>query len=211
MSCSWKLCLVGVLTFCLPFTSGAQDSARNSALSSALDGNKLLLASPWLVHDGELLCVVTEKIGKRGENKAVIHVLTIYRQQGSKLIKIFDTEKIEGIVNVSPLAQYDGDLLVGWVHDGAYRLEVYVYSDGTVQRTLDTSSGGMPEILYAGDGRPIILITNEVLVEGRGWIRGDNSTADVYRRNGKTYEKIAQIPWPRRFQNLPITGGALGK
>jgi hypothetical protein len=192
----------------------AQDSTRDIALASLLKGDKLLAVSPWLVHDGELLGVVSEKVGtlKPGDpTKAVVHALTIYRQQGNSVIKVFETEKIDGFVNITPLAQYDGDLLVGWVRDGAYHLEIYMYSEGQILQAMDASSGAMPEIVYDGDGHPLILITNEVLREGRGWVREASSTADVYRRSGKMYQKIAGVPWPKRLQDLPATTGASSK
>jgi hypothetical protein len=204
-----RICLGCIVLVCAVFPAPAQDSSRNGTLLSVLKGDKLLSLAPWLVPDGELLCVVTEKIGTIGQGiKAFVHVLSVYRQQGSNLVKLFDTEKIDGIVNVSPLAQFNGDLLVGWVRDGAYHLEVYTYSNGKVERALDTSSGAMPEIVYGGDGRPAILITHEILVEGRGWIRAPDSLVDVYRRTGKTYDKIAEVPWGKRFQDLPVTTSA---
>jgi len=127
-------------------------------------------------------------------------VLTIYREDGAKLVRIFKFETPDSVLNVYPLGDYNGRLFTTWVGGSAYHLRVFAFVDGQVKQVLDEGAKIAPEFLYDDQGRESILITEPTMENGK-WT-AKSGTTTVFKWNGDSYDKIGAVLWVKRLQCL---------
>jgi hypothetical protein len=173
----------------------AQERAKTSGYSPR--GESLLALVQWRIagRDGHLRCEVLQEA-------ANLHtrVLTIYRENGNNLAKIFSFQTPDSILSVYPLGDYNGRLFTTWAGGSAYHFRVFAFVDGKVKQVLDEGSKLAPELMYDDQGRESVLISESVLENGHWTAAGGTTT--VYKWNGQGYEKIGTVPWAKRLQCL---------
>jgi len=125
-------------------------------------------------------------------------VLTIYREDGTKLAKVFRFETPDSILNVYPLGDYNGRLFTTWVGGSAYHLRVFAFVDGQVKQVLDEGSKVAPELIYDDQGQESVLVTAPVMENGK-WT-STSGTTTVFKWNGHGYDMIGSVPWAKRLQ-----------
>jgi hypothetical protein len=188
-----RLCCV--LTLLISSAAIAQERAKTSGYSPR--GESLLALVQWRIagRDGHLRCEVLQKA-------ANLHtrVLTIYREDGNNLAKIFSFETPDSILSVYPLGDYNGRLFTIWVGGSAYHFRVFAFVGGQVKQVLDEGSKLAPELMYDEQGRESVLISEPVIENGH-WTAA-NGTTTVYKWDGQGYEKIGTVPWVKRLQCL---------
>jgi len=153
----------------------------------------------WTVSGSKdrLLCVVSERRVANGSSLPV-RTLTVYRQKELDLSVLYHFETQDSILNAYPLGDRDGRLFLTWVGGSAYHFRVLAWVDGEVEQVLDASSKLPLEILYDGQGRDSLLVTQPEMKDGK-WTPTDGTT-DVYKWNGKAYDELGTVPWAKRFQ-----------
>ena len=187
-------CVVGI---CAVTLTKAQQK-QGVTLSAISTQQKVIAVVPWSVADSELLCVFTEiRITSQGETGPA-RMMTVYRQDKSLLTKIFAEGTGDSFMNAFPLGESSDRLFVGWVSGSAHHFAAYAYIDGAVKKVLEAASKGMPEIEYDENMRESILVTNFDLRNGQL----SPMSTDIYRWNGRVYDKIEGVPWAKRFQFL---------
>ncbi len=129
-----------------------------------------------------------------------MRVLTISRQEGSNLIKIFSFATPDTLLSMYPLGEYNGRLFTAWVAGSAYHLRAWAFVEGQAKLVLDEGTRVLPEFLYDDQGRELILITDPVMHDGK-WRTADGTTR-VFKWNGETYDKIGSVSWMKRLQCL---------
>lgn len=188
------------VAFFVAFTVSAQDS--NQAVNPASPSAKNLLSLVrWRAggKDGHLLCKVSQETAAR-DAASPTRVLTIYREDGDKLVRIFKFETPDSVLNVYPLGDYNGRLFTTWVGGSAYHLRVWAFVDGQVKQVLDEGSKLPPEFLYDDKGQESVLITDPAMENGK-WTAASGTTT-VFKWTGQVYEKIGVVPWTKRLQCL---------
>lgn len=173
----------------------AQERARTSGDSPRRDN--LLASVQWRVagRDGHLRCEVSQEA-----DNLHTRVLTIYREDGNNLAKIFSFETADSVLSLYPLGDYNGRLFTTWVGGSAYHFRVFAFIGGQVKQVLDEGSRLPPELMYDEQGRESVLISEPVMENGH-WT-ATNGTTTVYQWNGQAYTKIGAVPWAKRFQCL---------
>lgn len=83
-----------------------------------------------------------------------IRILSIYREEGAKLPKIFNFETPDSFLNMYALGDYNSRLFTTWVEGSVYHLRVWAFVDGQVKQVLDEGAKFAPEFLYDDQGRP---------------------------------------------------------
>jgi hypothetical protein len=126
--------------------------------------------------------------------------LTIFREDGTKLVRVFKFETPDSVLNMYPLGDYDGRLFTTWVGGSAYHLRVLAYVDGKVKQVLDEGTRIAPEFLYDSQGQESVLITAPGMENGK-WTAAIGTTM-VFKWNGQSYDKIGTLPWAKRLQCL---------
>jgi len=182
----------------------AQERAKTSGYSPR--GGSLLALVQWRVagRDGHLRCEVLQEATNLHSR-----VLTIYREDGNNLAKIFSFETPDSILSVYPLGDYNGRLFTTWVGGSAYHFRVFAFVGGQVKQVLDEGSKLAPELLYDDQGRESILISEPVIENGQ-WTAANGRTM-VYKWDGQGYEKIGTVPWVRRLQCISTEACASSK
>jgi hypothetical protein len=127
-------------------------------------------------------------------------VLTIYREDGEKLTRIYNFESLDSVLNVYPLGEYNARLFITWVGGSAYHFRVLAFVDGRVKQVLDEGSKLSPEFLYDDQDRESVLITEPTFENGK-WT-ATNGTTTVLKWNGQSYDKLGTVPWAKRLQCL---------
>jgi hypothetical protein len=193
MTISW------ILLFSVTMAAKAQKKSDATTLSSISSQQKVIAVVPWTVSDGDLVCIFTQiKITSQGQSGPARR-MTIYRQNNTLLTKVFEEGSGDSFMNAFPLGESSDRLLVGWVSGSAHHFAAYAYLDGTVKKVLETGSKGMPEIIYDQNMQESILVSSLDLRDGQ-W---RPISTDIYRWNGKSYDKIIQsVPWAQRFQRF---------
>src|SRR6266571_2644546 len=109
-----------------------------SAPSDPSRGENLLTLVRWRVtgNEGHLRCEVSQETAASNAASPT-RVLTIYREDGAKLVRIFKFETPDSVLNVYPLGDYNGRLFTTWVGGSAYHLRVFAFVDGQVKQVLD--------------------------------------------------------------------------
>jgi hypothetical protein len=178
----------------------AQEVAE-TATSDPPRGENLLALARWRVAgtEGHLLCEVKQEIAATGVALPT-RVLTIYREDGAKLVQVFKFETPDSVLNMYPLGDYNGRLFTTWVGGSAYHLRVWAVVDGQVKQVLDEGTKIAPEFLYDYQGRESIFITDPALESGK-WT-AKNGITTVFKWTGHAYEKIGAVPWAKRLQCL---------
>jgi hypothetical protein len=178
----------------------AQEPGK-SATSDPSRRENLLALVRWRVagHEGHLRCEVSQ-VAAASDSASPTRVLTIFREDGAKLVRVFKFETPDSVLNVYPLGDYNGRLFTGWVGGSAYHLRVFAFVDGQVKQVLDEGAKIAPEFLYDDQGRESILITEPTMENGK-WIV-TNGTTTVYKWNGQSYDKLGTVTWPKRLQCL---------
>jgi len=177
-----------------------QDDRGTVPLSSILPTKGVLSIVPWSVSGGDLVCVVSQKPNKGGPVAVLTtKTLSIYRKRGSRLMRIYRFQTPDTLLNMFPLGELDARLLTTWTGGSAYHIRAFAYVDGRVQQVLEAGSRGMPEVIIDENERESILVTQMQMTSGQ-WSRTPTSETDIYRWNGKTYEKVGPVPWAKRFQ-----------
>lgn len=190
--------LVWVVAISALIVVNAQDNNQAVTLSAISAHQKVIAVVPWSVAESELLCVFTEtRINSQGQTGPV-RLMTVYRRQKSLLTKIFAEGSGDSFMNAFPLGEFSDRLLVGWVSGSAHHFAAYAYANGAVKKVLESGSKGMPEIIYDQNMRESIMVTN---LDFRGGEWSPVST-DIYRWNGKLYDKTEGVPWAKRFEVL---------
>jgi len=126
--------------------------------------------------------------------------MSIYREAGAKLAKIFNFETPDSLLNIYPLGDYNGRLFTTWVAGSAYHFRVRAFVDGQVKQVLNEGTKLPPEFLYDDAGRESILFTDPAMEKGK-WA-ATNGTTTVFKWNGESYEKIGTVSWSKRLQCL---------
>ena len=189
------------LTLLLSFTAVAQESP-NTATVTVPPRGKLLALAPWRVSSkgGRLFCEVSQ--GKTSSDSAPLRVLTIYRAEGTKLVKIFSFETPDSLVSMYQIGDYNGRFFTTWVAGSAYHLRAWTFADGRVKPVLDQGAKLVPELVFDEQGRESVLITDPVLENGKWTLT--NGTTTVFKWNGETYGKIGAVSWTKRFQCVTV-------
>jgi len=192
-----KACVV-LLLFAAPIAFAQERPATIPHAASLGDENVLALA-PWRVagKEGHLVCRVSER-NMRGDDKLPLRELVVYRQEGTKVTKIFNFETPDSLLNVYALGDYNARLFTTWVGGSAYHLRVWAFIDGQVRQVLDGGTKIAPELLYDEHGDESVLITDPVKETGQWSAAGGTTT--VFKWDGRKYEKIGTVPWTKRLQ-----------
>lgn len=186
------------LTLLLSFTAVAQETPNTATPATVSSRGKVVASAPWRVSskEGRLFCEVSQK--DASSDKASMRVLTIYRTDGTKPVKIFTFETPDSLVNMYQIGDYNGRFFTTWVAGSAYHLRAWAFSDGRVKPVFDQGSKLFPELVYDDQERESVLITDPVIENGK-WT-ATNGTTTVFKWNGKTYGKIGTVSWTKRFQ-----------
>jgi hypothetical protein len=190
------------LTLLVSATLVAQELAK-TATSDPSGGENLLALVRWRVtgHEVHLRCQVSQETAASAAASPT-RVLTIFRKDGAKLIRVFKFETPDSVLNMYPLGDYNGRLFTTWVGGSAYHLRVFAFVDGQVKLVLDEGAKIAPKFLYDDMGRQSILVTEPTMENGK-WIATNGTTA-VYKWNGQSYDKLGTVNWPKRFECLSI-------
>jgi len=176
-------------------TAIAQEPAKTVTSAYSPRGENLLALVRWRVpgSEGHLLCEVLQEAAASPSR-----VLTVYRDDGAKLSKLFRFETPDSILNVYPLGDYNGRLFTTWVGGSAYHLRIFAFMDGQVKQVLDEGSKIAPELIYDAQGQESVLVTTPVMENGK-WI-ATTGTTTVFKWNGHGYDRIGTVPWAKRLQ-----------
>lgn len=190
------------ITLVLSIMAFAQDSDQTITRSSLPPPGKLLSLVRWRVvgKEGHLLCVVSQERANASGPSLPTRVLTIYREDGDKLIRIYKFESPDSVLNTYPLGDYNARLFVTWVGGSAYHLRVLAFMDGRVKQVLEEGSKLSPEFLYDDQGRESVLVTEPTFENGK-WT-ATNGTTTVFKWNGQSYDNLGTVPWAKRLQCL---------
>jgi hypothetical protein len=191
-------------TFCcaaallLSFTAVAQESLNSAAPGTDSSRKKIIALAPWRVSskEGHLFSEVSQK--QTNGHNGRLRVLTIYREEGNKLVKILSFETPDSLVNMYQIGDYNGRFLTTWVAGSAYHLRVWAFVDGRVKAVFDQGTKLLPELVYDDQGRESVLVTDPVMENGK-WTP-TNGTTTIFKWNGEAYGKIGTISWAKRFQ-----------
>ncbi len=188
------------LTLLILFVAVAEGQTNTASAASPSGGEKLVATAQWRVagKQGRLLCQVSEQ--SLDAERSPTRVLSIYREEGAKLARIFNFETSDSLLNIYALGDYDGRLFTTWVAGSAYHFRVWAFVDGRVKEVLDEGTKMPPEFLYDDQGRESVLITEPSMENGK-WA-ATNGTTTVFKWNGENYEKIGRVPWSKRLQCL---------
>jgi hypothetical protein len=189
--------------FLFAYTFNHQSNVSGITFSSIVEHQHVLSAVPWTVGDSAFLCVVSERQVNNNQETAPSRTMSVYRQDGQTLSKIFEFQTLDNFLNAYPLSEEEGRLFVSWVGGSSYHFRAYALTDGKVKQVLDASSRGMPEFRINNDESELILITHKTFVKGQ-WIRTNKSITDVYQWNGQMYEVVASVPWEQRL-TVPVS------
>src|SRR5229473_1629728 len=167
-----RLFITKVVGFCLGLallvsaTLVAQEVAKTPT-SYPPRGENLLALVRWRVtgNEGHLLCEVTQDTVASGAGSPT-RVLTIFREDGTKLAKLFNFETPDSVLSVYPLGDYNGRLFTTWVGGSAYHLRILAFVDGRVKQVLEEGSKLSPEFLYDEQDRESVLITEPTFEHG---------------------------------------------
>jgi hypothetical protein len=186
---------VSIIAFC-------QDSNHTIPRSSLPPAGNLLSLVRWRVEgkQGHLLCVISEERANKGGASLPTRVLNIYREDGDRLIEMYEFESPDSPLNTYPLGEYNARLFVTWVGGSAYHLRVLAFVDGRVRQVLDEGSKLSPEFLYDEQDRESVLITEPTFENGK-WT-ATNGMTKVFKWNGQSYDKLGTVPWAKRLQCL---------
>lgn len=180
------------------FAMGQGESLSTSLLSQP--HRHVLSMTPWAVSSGELTCVVSKKAsGAAPAGSLSTKAMDVYRKQGSTVKRIFEFETPDTFLNMYPLGELNARLITTWTGGSAYHIRGFAYVDGRVQQVLDASSRGMPEVIVDENEQEAILVTHMEIMNGQ-WGRNPDATTDIYRWNGKAYDKVGTVPWANRLQ-----------
>ena len=115
-------------------------------------GESLLALVQWRIagRDGHLRCEVLQEAANLHTS-----VLTIYKEEGNNLLKIFSFQTPDSILSVYPLGDYNGRLFTTWAGGSAYHFRVFAFVDGQVKQVLDEGSKLAPELMYDDKGRDL--------------------------------------------------------
>lgn len=173
----------------------AQERTKTSGYSPS--GDRLLALAQWRIagRDGHLRCEVLQEAANLHSR-----VLTIYREDGNNLAKIFGFDTPDSILSVYPLGDYNGRLFTTWAGGSAYHFRVFAFVGGQVKQVLDEGSKLAPELTYDEQGRESVLISDPVIENGH-WTAANGKTT-VYKWDGQGYEKIGTVSWAKRLQCL---------
>jgi hypothetical protein len=125
--------------------------------------------------------------------------LDIYQNTGSSVKRIFEFETPDTLLNMYPLGELDARLVTTWIGGSAYHIRGFAYIDGGVRQVLDAGSRGMPEVIIDKNEQEAILVTHMQMKNGQ-WGRNPDATTDIYKWNGKAYNKVGTVPWAKRLQ-----------
>ncbi len=177
----------------------AEGQTKTASAASASGGEKLVATTQWRIagKQGRLLCQVSERADAE---RSPTRVLSIYREEGAKLTKLFNFQTPDSLLNIYPLGDYNGRLFTTWVAGSAYHFRVWAFVEGQVKQVLDEGTKLPPEFLYDDQGRESILVNDPAMENGK-WAAA-NGTTTVFKWNGESYEKIGTVPWSKRFQCL---------
>jgi hypothetical protein len=186
--------------FLLSIFAMGQNKSISTSLPSVLPSKDVLSMTRWAVSSGELTCIVW----KRPSNAAPAVSLStktmdVYRKQGSTTKRIFEFETPDSLLNMYPLGELDARLITTWTGGSAYHIRGFAYVDGRVRQVLDASSRGMPEVIIDENEQEAILVTHMEMMNGQ-WGRNPDATTDIYRWNGKAYDKVGTVPWTNRLK-----------
>jgi hypothetical protein len=172
-----------------------------TATSYPSRGEKLLASVRWRVtgKEGHLLCGVSEKPAA-SDASLPTRILTIFREDGTKLVRVFKFETPDSVLNMYPLGDYNGRLFTTWVGGSAYHLRVFAFVDGKVKQVLDEGTRIAPEFLYDSQGQESVLVSAPDIENGK-WTAAIGTTT-VFKWNGQSYDKIGTVPWAKRLQCL---------
>jgi hypothetical protein len=178
-----------------------QTKKTGVTLSSVLSREHVLSLVPWAVHEKGLLCVISERTVTLDHETGPVRVMTIYSHDASLLTKVFELQSLDAYVSAYPLGESESRLFMASTGGSAYHFRVFEYRDGKVHQVLEASSKGMPEIIIDPNERELVIVTHMEFADGE-WKRTADSSADVYKWNGKAYDKLGTVPWAKRLQCL---------
>jgi hypothetical protein len=184
------------LSFCLAMLLCSVD-----AQETLREGKKVLALVHWRVagNQGHLVCEVSQ-VTDTTQGGSPSRELTVYREDGAKLTKIFGFETPDANLNVYPLGDYDARLFTTWVAGSAYHIRVFAFIEGQVKQVLEQDTKMPPELVYDDQGRELVFITTPVMENGK-WTSTQGTTT-AFRWNGRSYEKLGTVPWTKRLQCL---------
>jgi hypothetical protein len=193
-----RLCLG--LTLLASFMAVGQEQANIASPVLPSGGGSVLALAQWRVAGklGRLLCQVSQQ--SANADRSPIRILSIYREEGAKLPKVFNFETPDSLLNMYALGDYNSRLFTTWIGGSAYHLRVWAFVDGQVKQVLDEGAKIAPEFLYDDQGRESVLITDPAMENGK-WT-ATNGTTTVFKWDGQGYEKIGTVPWLKRLRCL---------
>ena len=156
----------------------------------------------WNVSAGELLCVFSRQPQNSNQKAAAppVRSLAVYRRDGVNYIRIFEVKTPDWLLTAFPIGELNGRFFVAWGGGSAYHFTVFAYSAGNVEKVLDVSSRGMPDIVIGSDERESILVTQMEFTDGR--YRRSTGKTEVFRWNGTQYDDVGTFPWDKRFEQV---------
>jgi hypothetical protein len=188
------------LTLLLSVSAVAQESPNTA--TTATVSPKVVALAPWRVSgkEGRLFCEVSQR--ETSSNKASMRVLTIYRAEGTNLVRIFSFETPDSLASMYQIGDYNGRFFTTWVSGSAYHVRAWAFADGHVKPVLDQGAKLVPELVYDDQGRESVLITEPVMENGK-WT-ATTGTTTVFKWDGETYGKIGTVSWTKRFQCVSV-------
>src|SRR5689334_9019497 len=111
MSRTSAIFVSAVLTFATAL--GAQSHDSKSPIVSVLTKGKPIALVPWSVGDTDLLGVFTRQPQAHQAESAQLTELTVYRQKGPALVKVFETQTGDSFLEAHLLSE-NGRVLVTW-------------------------------------------------------------------------------------------------
>lgn len=189
------------LTLLLSFTTVAQESQSITSPETVSPSEKVLARAPWRVSgkEGRLFCEVTQN--EAGDGRST-RVLTIYKAEGGKIVKIFSFKTPDSLASMYQIGDYDGRFFTTWVAGSAFHIRAWALADGHVKAVFDQDTKLVPELVYDEQGRESVLITDPVIENGK-WT-ATNGTTTVFKWNGETYSRIGTLSWRNRFQCISV-------
>jgi hypothetical protein len=178
----------------------AQSDEGKTTLATILQSEEPLLLTHWMVSgkDGNLLCIISQRPAADRQIALPTRTLTIYREGSRELVKIYRLETDDWVLNLYPLGDNNSRLFFTGGGGSAYHFRVFSYAGGKVKQVFEQGSKVQPEILYDDEGLESILITEPVLEKGK-WT-SVHGTTEVFKWDGKEYDKIGVVPWEKRLQ-----------
>ncbi len=149
--------------------------------------------------DKKIICTVTESDSANYRIKKI----SFYRGsvQDENILAMFNEDDF--IVAIFPLKDVSSNLMTIWEGGSAYKIRVYSYFNGKIQKTLEETSRLYPELFFDNRdfGTPSIVITDTQLKKTRsaGKFEQQPTMSVIYKWNGTKFLKSKKVVWEKRF------------